>query len=56
MISLVTYASDLYSASNEDLEIVFCFLDFHETKEFPNRMQYTIMDLLVRVQEAQSAS
>ena len=46
----------LYSASAEDLEIVFCFLAFHETKELPMKMQKPVTDFLVSKQDLQSAS
>lgn len=36
----------LYSASAKDLEIVFCFFDFHEIKEDPRKIQYPVMDYL----------
>lgn len=46
----------LYSASLEDLETVFCFLDLHETKASSKNIQYPVTDFLVSVQEAQSES
>lgn len=46
----------LYSASQEDLETVFCLFVFHETKEEPKKMQYLVKDLLVSIQLAQSES
>lgn len=36
-ISLVTAARLLYSASAEDREIVFCFLDFQDIREEPRK-------------------
>ena len=46
----------LYSASTEDLETIDCFLDFHEIKESPKKMQKPMVDLRVSIQDAQSAS
>lgn len=42
-----TLAMDLFTASVEDLEIVFCFLDFQDAKEEPMNAQYLVTDLLV---------
>jgi hypothetical protein len=47
---------DLYSASVELLETVFCFLALHEIREVPRKKQYPDVDLLVSTQFAQSAS
>jgi hypothetical protein len=46
----------LYSASEEDLDTVICFLAFHETRDDPKKKQYPVVDLLVSIQPAQSAS
>lgn len=46
----------LYSTSAEVLEMVFCFLDFHETRDSPILMQKTVTDFLDTTHEAQSAS
>jgi hypothetical protein len=46
----------LYSASEEDLEMVCCFLAFHEINDEPMKKQYPDVDLLVSKQPAQSAS
>ena len=46
----------LYSASAEDLENIDCFLDFHEIRESPKKMQKLVVDLLVSIQDAQYAS
>lgn len=45
-----------YSASAVDLDIVDCFLAFHEIKESPKRMQKPVMDFLVSGHAPQSAS
>lgn len=34
MISYVAWAIALYSVSHDNLDIVFCFFDFHEIVEF----------------------
>lgn len=44
----------LYSASAELLDIVACFLDFHETKESPNWITKAATDFLVLEQAVQS--
>ena len=44
--SHVVEAIALYSASAEDLEMVACFLDFHEIKESPRNMQNPVTDFL----------
>jgi hypothetical protein len=46
----------LYSASADDLEIVLCFLDFHEIKESLIKTQYPVIGLLVSGHAAQSES
>jgi len=45
-----------YSASAVDLETVFCFLVFQETKNDPKKTQYPINDLAIIWHEPQSAS
>ena len=55
-ISQVEIVIVLYSASAEDLEIVDCFFDFHETSESPMNIQYPVTDLLVSGHETQSKS
>lgn len=54
-ISHAPAARLLYSASEEDLYIVCCFLDFQETKALPKKMQKHVTDLLVYDHAAQSA-
>jgi len=54
--SHVVEASALYLASEEDLDTVFCFLVFQETKELPMKMQYHVTDRRESMQVAQSAS
>lgn len=49
-------ASARYLSSEEDRETVACFLDFHETKESPRKMQKSVMDLQVSGHVAQSES
>lgn len=39
VISLVTWAKDLHSGEAEDLDIVFCFLEFHKINVSPKKMQ-----------------
>jgi hypothetical protein len=46
----------LYSASEEDLDTVICFLAFHDTRDDPKKKQYPVVDLLVSMHPAQSAS
>jgi hypothetical protein len=46
----------LYSASEEDFEMVCCFLAFHEIRDEPKKKQYPDIDLLVSKHPAQSAS
>jgi len=55
-ISHVVVASALYSASEEDLETVFCFFVFQETREFPRNIQNLVTLFLVSGQAAQSES
>ncbi|MCI48447.1 putative disease resistance protein (TIR-NBS-LRR class), partial [Trifolium medium] len=47
---------DLYSASEELLDTVCCFLARQEINEEPKKKQYPEVDLLVSMQLAQSAS
>ena len=44
--SHVVSARDLYSASVEDLETTFCFLDCHEMRLLPRKTQLPDTDLL----------
>ncbi|KAK8369830.1 hypothetical protein V6Z11_A01G136900 [Gossypium hirsutum] len=46
----------LNSASTDDLEIIFCFLNFHEINEFPIFTQYLVTNFLNIRQYAQSES
>ena len=46
----------LYSASEEDLETVDCFLDLHDIGDFPNKRMKPVTDLLQSGQAAQSES
>ena len=55
-ISHVTTAIDRYSASADDLDIVCCFLDFHDIKESPRKTQNLVTDLLESGQPVQSES
>ena len=36
-----------YSDFADDLKTITCFLDFHEIREFPRKMQNPVTDLLV---------
>lgn len=36
-------------------ETVFCFLDFHDTRDVPRKTQHPVMDLRVSGQQAESA-
>lgn len=45
-----------YFASIEDLEILACFLDFQEIREFSRKIQYMVTDLLLARQPPQSKS
>lgn len=49
-------AKALYSALEDDLDTVDCFLLFQETSEEPRKKQNPEMDLLVSRQEPQSES
>jgi len=55
-ISHEVEASALYSASEEDLDTVSCFLVLHETSDLPMKKHWPDMDLLVSLHPAQSAS
>jgi len=48
--------SALYSASDEDLDTVFCFFVFHEIIESPRKMHYPVVEQRVETHEAQSKS
>lgn len=50
--SEVTIAIDLYSASAELLEIVACFFDFQQIKEFARKTQKPSMYLLISIHPA----
>jgi hypothetical protein len=52
----VAEAKARYSASDEDLETVNCFLDFQQTRDWPMKKQKPVIDLLVSGQPPQSAS
>ena len=54
--SQVTFAIALYSTSADDRGTVFCFLDFHETREFPRKIQNPLIDRLESLQATKSAS
>jgi hypothetical protein len=54
--SQVPEARALYSASEEDLEMVGCFLAFQQIREFPIKKQYPVIDFLVSMHPPQSAS
>jgi hypothetical protein len=56
MSSHVALDRALYSASDDDLDTVVCFLAFHETKDEPMKKQYPVVDFLVSKHPAQSAS
>ena len=43
-----------YSASEEDLETVICFLVLHEMKDFPMKKHWPVMERLVSTHPAQS--
>jgi len=45
-----------YSASEDDLETVLCFLVFQDIKESPRKMQKPVVEWRVVIQEAQSES
>lgn len=46
----------LYSASQEDKDIVSCFLDFYEINEVPNMIQKSDNDFLLIWQVSQTES
>jgi hypothetical protein len=52
----VAEAKALYSASEEDLETVICFLVLQEINELPKKKHWPEIDLLVSIHHAQSAS
>jgi hypothetical protein len=54
--SQVALESALYSASEELLDMVACFLAFHDMSEVPRKKQNPDVDLLVSMHPAQSAS
>ena len=54
--SVVAEAITLYSASELDLEIVLCLLDFYEMGDFPSMIIYPVTNFLVSGQEPQSLS
>ncbi|CAL0335062.1 unnamed protein product [Lupinus luteus] len=54
--SQAAIARALYSASKEDLETVFCFLLFQETRALPIKKHQPVIDLLVSTHLAQSES
>ena len=45
-----------YYDSADDLDIVVCFLVFHEIRAPPRKMQYPVIDRLVIEHRAQSAA
>ena len=45
-----------YLASADDFKTFVYFLDFHELRESPRKIQYPVTDLLVILQPAQSES
>ncbi|KAM2775497.1 hypothetical protein COP1_020241 [Malus domestica] len=49
-------AMERYSASALECDTVVCFLVFQDTGACPSKMQYPVIDLLVSLQRAQSAS
>ena len=55
-ISQTVESIALYSASADDLETTVCFLDFHEMRLSPRKIQNLDVDLLVSKQDAQSES
>ena len=56
MNSLAAIAMERYFASTENLDIVPCFLHFHEIGDVPSLMQHPLIDHLVNGQLAQSES
>jgi hypothetical protein len=52
MSSQVAVDKALYSASDEDLDTVICFLAFHDIRDEPRKKQYPLVDLLVSMQPA----
>lgn len=55
-ISHVVEIMALYFASVKDMEIVCCFFDFQEIKEFLRKIKNSVTDLLISTQLAQSQS
>jgi len=49
-------ARALYSASEDDLLTVNCFLVCHEIKDLPKKKHWPEMDVLASLQPVQSAS
>lgn len=47
-------ANVLYSTSKDELEMVLCFLDFHDIHAGPTNMQNSVIDLQQSKHEAQS--
>lgn len=47
IISHIALVMDLYSASTEDLDNVYCFFNFQLAKESPMKMQNLLLDLMV---------
>lgn len=45
IISHIALVMDLYSASTEDLDNVYCFFNFQLAKESPMKMQNLLLDL-----------
>jgi len=55
-ISQHVVARARYLTSKDDLEIVLCFLVFHDIKESPRKMQKLVVEWRVVIQEAQFES
>jgi hypothetical protein len=45
-----------YSASADDLETTTCFLLFHDMSDLPRKIQYPVIERLVKGHHAQSVS
>lgn len=41
----------LYSASADEFETIVCFIDFHDTKQFPKKIHNPILDFIVSKQQ-----
>lgn len=54
--SLLVVAKARYSASVEDLEMVSCFLVFHDIRDSPRKTQKPVTDFHVSAYAAQSTS